>query len=158
MTREKKIGGRKRHLLVDTLGLIWGLAVLPANVQDWVGAEEVFRRTTSTLPRLAIVRADSAYRAFAAWVAKHCHWLLDIVTRRSGTVGFAVQPWRWIVERTFGWFGRYRRLSKDYETNPRSSEAWVYIAMTHRMSRLLLPERNRDEFLLRRPRRQQCQC
>jgi putative transposase len=73
-------------------------------------------------------------------------------------VGFEVQPWRWIVERTFGWFGRYRRLSKDYETNPRTSEAWVYIAMTHRMSRFLLPQRNRDDFLLRRPRRRKTKC
>jgi len=152
-TQGKKIGGRKRHLLVDTLGLLWGLAVLPADIQDWEGAEEVFRRAAGTLPRLALVWADSAYRALAAWVTAHCRWVLDIVSRRPEATRFEVQPWRWIVERTFGWFGRYRRLSKDYETNPRSSETWIYIAMTHRMSRFLLPKRNRDDFLLRRPRR-----
>jgi putative transposase len=64
-----------------------------------------------------------------------------------------VQKKRWIVERTFGWLGRYRRLSKDYEHNPRSSEAWVYIAMIHRVSRLTLPQKNRDDDLLRRPRK-----
>lgn len=127
--------------------------MLPADVQDWEGAEEVIRRTAGTLPRLAIVWADSIYRAFADWVTIHCRWVLDIVTRRPGAIGFEEQPWRWVVERTFGWFNRYRRLSKDYETNPRSSEAWVYIAMIHRMSRFLLPKRDKDYFLLRRPRR-----
>ena len=100
-----------------------------------------------------MVWADSIYRAFAAWVTTHCRWVLEIVNRRQEAVGFEVQPWRWIVERTFGWFGRYRRLSKDYEANPRSSEIWIYIVMTHRMSRFLLPQRNKDDFLLRRPRR-----
>jgi len=106
-----------------------------------------------TLPRLALVWADSIYRAWAPWVTVHCRWLLEIVGRRPEAVGFEVQPWRWIVERTFGWLGRYRRLSKDYEANPRSSETWIYIALTHRMSRFLLPQRNKDDFLLRRPRR-----
>jgi putative transposase len=62
-----------------------------------------------------------------------------------------VQKWRWLVERTFGWFGRYRRLSKDYEHNPKSSEAWIYIAMIHRMARFSLPEKHKDHDLLKRP-------
>jgi putative transposase len=66
---------------------------------------------------------------------------------------FEVQKWRWVVERTFGWFGRYCRLSKDYEASPLSREAWIYISAIHRMSRWMLPERNRDDHLLRRPRR-----
>ena len=77
--------------------------------------------------------------------------VLDVVTKRPGQTTFEVQKWRWIVERTFGWFGRYRRLSKDYEHNPESSEAWIYIAMIHRMSRFSLPDRNKDDDLLRRP-------
>lgn len=145
--------GRKRHLLVDTLGLIWGLAVLPAKPTDRDGAVEVFRRVGSGLPRLARVWADSAYRALADWVASNARWVLDIVTRREGAVGFEVVPWRWVVERTFGWFNRYRRLSKDYEHNPKSSEAWIYISAIHRMSRWMLPKRDRDNFLLKRPRR-----
>jgi putative transposase len=95
------------------------LAVLPANVQDWDGAEEVIGRCGGLLPRLARVWADAGYKAFAAWVIEHCRWVLDIVSKRPGQTTFEVQKWRWIVERTFGWFGRYRRLSKDYEHNPK---------------------------------------
>jgi putative transposase len=149
----KRVAGRKRHLLVDTLGLIWGLAVLPAAPTDWDGAVEVFKRVGKTMPRLAKVWADSAYRVedLLRWIGKHCRWVLEVVTKRPGQTTFEVQKWRWIVERTFGWFGRYRRLSKDYEHNPKSSEAWIYIAMIHRMSRFSLPQKNKDEDLLRRP-------
>lgn len=145
------MSGRKRHLLVDTLGLIWGLAVLPAAPTDWDGAAEVFARVGDGLPRLARVWADSAYRALAARMDRTWRWVLDIVTRRGGAVGFEVQPWRRVVERTFGWLNRYRRLSKDYEHKPTSSEAWIYIAMIHRMSRASLPDKNADNDLMRRP-------
>jgi len=113
----------------------------------------VFRRVGKTLPRLAVVWADSAYRAkaLAAWVEAYCRWVVEAVGKRPGQTTFEVREWRGIVERTFGWFGRYRRLSKDYEHNPRSSEAWIYIAMIHRMSRFSMPERNRDDDLLKRP-------
>ncbi len=127
--------------------------MLAADVQDWDGAKEVFRRVAGSLPRLAKVWADAIYQALAGWVAASCRWVLEVVRKRPGQTTFEVQRWRWIVERTFGWFGRYRRLSKDYEHNPRSSEAWIYIAMIHRMSRFMLPRRNRDEDLLRHPRR-----
>ena len=127
------------------------MAVLPANVQDWDGAEEVIRRCGRLLPRLARVWADAGYKALAGWVAGHCRWVLDIVLKRPGQTTFEVQKWRWVVERTFGWLGRYRRLSKDYERNTRSSEAWIYIAMIHRRSRFDLPDKNRDDDLLKRP-------
>ena len=147
------MAGRKRHVLVDTLGLLWGLAVLPAGPTDWDGAVAVFQRVGEALPRLAKVWADAAYRveALFAWIAAHCRWVLEVVDKRPGQTTFEVHKWRWIVERTFGWFGRYRRLSKDYEHNPRSSEAWIYIAMIHRMSRFSLPEKNKDDDLLKRP-------
>ena len=151
-TGGKKVSGRKRHLLVDTLGLIWGLAVLPAAPTDWDGAVEVFERVGRTLPRMARVWADSAYRALADWVASNARWVLDIVSR-EGAVGFEVVPWRWVVERTFGWFNRYRRLSKDYEHTLASSEAWINITAIHRMSGWMLPKRDRDNYLLKRPRR-----
>jgi putative transposase len=138
---------------VDTVGLIWGLVVLPARVPDWDGAIEVFRRVGASLPRLARVWADAGYRALRERMDRGWQWVLDIVTKRPGQVGFEVQPKRWVVERTFGWLGRYRRLSKDYEHHPRNSETWIYIAMTHRMSRWVLPSKNRDNDLLRRPRR-----
>jgi len=140
-------------VLVDTLGLIWGLVVLPAAPTDWDGAVAVFERFSQALPRLAKVWADSAYRveALLNWIAAHGRWVLEVVSKRPGQTTFEVQKWRWIVERTFGWFGRYRRLSKDYEHNAKSSEAWIYIAMIHRMSRFGSQERNRDDDLLRRP-------
>jgi putative transposase len=126
---------------------------LPAAPTDWDGAVEVFERVGKTLPRLRKVWADSAYRveALLSWIKVHCRWALEVVAKRPGQTTFEVQKWRWIVERTFGWFGRYRRLSKDYEHNPASSEAWIYITMIHRMSRFSLPDKNRDDDLLKRP-------
>ena len=122
-------------------------------MQDWDGAKEVFRRVGSSLPRLARVWADSIYQALAVWVARNCRWVLEVVGKRPGQTRFEVRKWRWIVERTFGWFGRYRRLSKDYEHNPKSSEAWIYLAMTHRMARRLLPARDPANRLRRMRRR-----
>lgn len=97
--------------------------------------------------------ADSAYGvgALFEWIGAHCRWVLEVVAKRPGQTTFAVQKWRWIVVRTFGWFGRYRRLSKDYEHNPRRSAAWIDVARIHRMSRFSLPQKNRDDDLLRRP-------
>jgi putative transposase len=144
-------------LFVDTLGLIWGLVVLPAAPTDWDGAVKVFERIGKALPRLAKVWADSAYGvgALFEWIKEHCRWVLEVSGKRPGQTTFEVRKWRWIVERTFGWFGRYRRLSKDYEHSPASSEAWIYIAMIHRMARFSLPEKNKDEDLLRRPPKRQ---
>ena len=127
--------------------------MLPANIQDWDGAKEVFGRVGGLLPRLARVWADAIYRALAGWVAGTCRWVLEVVSGRPGQTTFEVQKWRWIVERTFGWFGRYRRLSKDYEHNPNSSETWIYVAMIHRMARFMLPRRDREYDLLCRPPR-----
>jgi len=117
----------------------------------------VFERIGQTLPRLAKVWADSAYGvgALLAWIQTHCRWVLEVSGKRPGQTTFEVPKWRWIVERTFGWFGRYRRLSKDYEHNPASSEAWIYLALIHRMARFSLPEKNRDDDLLQRPPKRQ---
>src|SRR5262249_2213652 len=122
---------------------------------DWDGAVEVFRRAGGLLPRLAKVWADSAYwvGALLAWIKGHYRWVLEVSGKRPGQRKFEVRKWRGVVERTFGWFGRYRRLSKDYEQNPASSEAWIYIAMLHRMSRFSLPQKDRDNDLLKRPRK-----
>lgn len=155
MTREKKIAGRKRHLLVDSLGLIWGLAVLPADVQDRDGAKVLLGRLPE-LPRLAVLWADGAYAAITDWVAERFGWVLTTILRPVGVKGYVHLPKRWIVERTFGWLGRYRRLSKDYEHNPASSEAWIYLAMTHRMARRLLPARDKANRLARLRRRRKC--
>jgi putative transposase len=131
------------------------LAVLPADVQDRDGARVLLGRLPA-LPRLAVLWADGAYTAVVGWVLQRFGWALTTILRPLGVKGYVHLPRRWIVERTFGWLGRYRRLSKDYERNPASSEAWIYLAMTHRMARLLLPARdptNRLQYMRRRPRR-----
>lgn len=130
----KKVKGRKRHIVVDTQG--WGLAVVvhPANVQDRDGAKLVLQRRRGRFPDLRRRRADGGYAgALETWVAEHTPWVLDIVRKDPQTQGFAVLPQRWIVERTFAWRGRHRRLSTDYEARPDTSEAWIYIAMMDRM-------------------------
>ena len=137
------------------MGLIWGLAVLPADIQDRDGAKVLLHRVHRLLPRLQLIWADGAYVAIIGWVQGTFAWLLSTVLRPVGAKGYVHLPRRWIVERTFGWFGRYRRLSKDYEHYPRNSETWIYITAIHRMSRYLLKDKKRDKdhMLLRRPRR-----
>lgn len=108
-------------------------------MQDRDAAKPLLEKVRGRLPRLRVVWADSAYAGIADWVQRRCHWLLTTILKPVNLHRFVVLPKRWIVERTFAWLGRYRRLSKDYETNPRSSEAWIYIAMIHRMSRYVLP-------------------
>jgi putative transposase len=142
-------------LLVDTLGLIWGLVVLPADVQDRDGAKRLLAGVRGRLPRLQVIWADGAYTAVAEWVRQTLGWVLTTILRPTGVKGYVHLPKRWIVERTFGWLGRYRRLSKDYEVNPHSSETWIYLAMVHRMSRFMLPGHHANERAHRR-RLQKC--
>ena len=126
--------------------------MLPADVQDRDGAKTLFGRLPD-LPRLAVIWADGAYGAIVDWVQQQFGWALTTILRPLGVRGYVHLPKRWIVERTFGWFGRYRRLSRDYEHNPASSEAWIYLAMTHRMARQLMPAREPGNRLRRRRRR-----
>jgi putative transposase len=130
--------------------------VLPADVQDRDGAKHLLGRLPD-LPRLAVIWADGAYAAVVEWVRERFGWVLTTILRPVGVKGYVHLPKRWLVERTFGWLGRYRRLSKDYERNPASSEAWIQVAMIHRMARQLLPARDPDGRLhrLRRRRRRQ---
>ena len=139
----KKINGRERHVPVDTLGLIWGPVVLPADVRDRDGAKALLKKARGRLPRLAVVWADGAYAAVVDWVWQSLGWVLTTIPRPVGAKGYVHLPKRWLVERTFGWFGRYRRLSKGYERNPAGSEARIYIAMTHRLPRRPLPDGRR---------------
>lgn len=136
----KKINGRKRHIVVDTLGLILAVVVHPANVQDYDGAVLVFgalAQLKARFHRLKVIFADGAYgrNNLPECVKAAFGWLLQTVLRPVHVKGFVVLPKRWIVERTFGWLGRYRRHSKDYERNTESSKAMIYIAMTHMMLR-----------------------
>ena len=129
----KKVTGRKRHLLVDTLGLVIAGLVHSAAIQDYDGAKILLENVQGQRPRLRWIWADSIYRHIVDWTYERFGWLLKIVTREPGTVGFQVQPRRWVVERTFGWLGKYRRHSKDYETKTENSETHIKIAMTHLM-------------------------
>jgi putative transposase len=133
------VKGRKRHLVVDTLGLILTLSVLPADRSDRAGAEGMLPRLVGRFPRLAKLWADRSYQGLVAWAAALAGWVLEIVRKTAEQVGFVVQPHRWIVERTFAWLGNYHRLAKDYELLPESSEALVYLAMIHLMVRRLAP-------------------
>jgi putative transposase len=111
-----------------------------ASLQDRDGAEWVLRRLHGSFPRLVKIWADTAYRGgLVEWARKFRKWTIEIVSRAPGQKGFVVLPKRWIVERTFGWLGRSRRLSKDYEGLCESSEAWIYISMIHLMLRRLDP-------------------
>src|ERR1051326_4396503 len=135
----KKIKGRKRHILVDTLGLLLAVVVTPANVQDYDGAKLVFQTIHHQFRRLRTIYADSIYacNGLVAWVYAFCLRFLEIGKRPQGKKGWVRLPKRWIVERTFGWLGRCRRLSKDYERSLLVSEAWIRIAMIRTMLRRL---------------------
>ena len=134
----RKINGRKRHLLVDTSGPVLMVIVHAANIQDRDGARLLLEKVRGRFPRLRLIWADGGYTGkLIDWVKTVFHWVLEIVKRSDDVKGFQVLPHRWVVERTFGWLGRYRRLSKDYEELPESSEAMIYVAMIHLMVRRL---------------------
>jgi putative transposase len=134
----KKVKGRKRHLLVDTMGLVLLVVVHAASVQDRDGAKLLLAKAHGLFPRLQRIWADGGYAGkLIAWVQQTCGWVLEIIKRNDVVKGFRLLPRRWVVERTFGWLGRYRRLSKDYERLPESSAAMVYWAMTRLMARRL---------------------
>ncbi len=141
----KKINGRKRHIAVDTQGLLLGVLVHAASIQDADGAGDLLRRIKPLYCWLRTVFADSIYNRVAVLLA--CFLLgltLTVVGRIPGTKGFVVLPCRWVVERTFGWLGRWRRLSKDYEHLPEVSEAMVTLAMIRLMvHRVAHPNRKR---------------
>lgn len=107
--------GRKRHVAVDTDGLLLGVVVHPANIQDADGLGDLLRQVKPLYNWLRAVFADSSYNRLAALLARFLTGLaLIIVCHAAGSTGFVVQPRRWVVERSFGWFDRWRRLSKDY--------------------------------------------
>ena len=135
-TGGKKATGAKRHAVVDTLGLVWGLCITPANVADCKGARAAVRAASAE--RLVHLWADSAYRGL---LVTFCWVLFDltveIVTRREGSLGFVVQHRRCVVERTFGWLGRWRRLNRNYEHTLASGKAVVQVALIGIMTRRL---------------------
>jgi putative transposase len=139
----KCVKGRKRHLLVDTLGLPITNYVTPADVHDTVGARKLLGGLPLSVPRLKKIWADAAYRGteLADWCHRHGEWELDIVEREPGSRGFSVQPRRWVVERCFAWMSRNRRLAKDYERKVQTSETLIEVAVMRLVLRRLAGHR-----------------
>jgi putative transposase len=132
----KKVTGRKRHIVVDTLGLLLCVIVHAASIQDRDGARLVLEKLKTFFPALKVVFADGGYAGkLVQWVEQLKAFVLRIIKRTDK--GFKILPKRWIVERTFGWFGKYRRLSKDYERLIENSEATIKLAMINIMIRRL---------------------
>ncbi len=125
----KQTKGRKRHILVDILGLLLVVVVTNASVQDANSAALFDTRVRGKFPRMKKIIADQGYKQqFIVWFFTTLHWIVEIDQRNPDAKGFDVLPKRWIVERTFAWFSLYRRLSKDYEYYTTSSEAMIYLA------------------------------
>ena len=143
MTVEKKISGRKRHLVVDTLGLVLVVLVTAASMSDTEAALDVGTRLRGRVPRLQRIWADQGYKqTMITWFQHMLQVVVDIVERRD-VAHFEVQPKRWIVERTFGWLNRSRQLSKEYDVYVETSEQWIYLASIQVMLRRLARVRPR---------------
>ena len=163
----KKVSGRKRHLLVDTLGLVLRVVVHPANLQDRDGAKLVLTGLEQPFPRLHHLWTDQAYTGkLLEWIEQELGWSVEVVERspRRGFIvtpdhqfqrvalpaTFELLPRRWVVERTFAWIGRNRRMSKDYEYRSTSSEAMVYVSIVRLMLKRLAREQVEPQFHYRR--------
>jgi putative transposase len=133
----KGVWGRKRHVITDTVGNVLDVVVHAADIQDRDGARLLFERLwEKTREQVQKIWADGAYKGdLIDWVQESLDAVLDIVEREEDQDGFEVLPRRWVVERTFAWLGRYRRLSKDYERCTRSSEGMIYIASIQTMAK-----------------------
>ena len=151
----KKISGRKRHVVVDALGLLVAVLVTAASVDDAAAAQQVLGQMDVTdYPRLAKFWADAKYHnhALYAFLKEHSGglWELEVVRRPPGSEGFVRLPRRWVVERTFAWLGRYRRHSRDYERRTDSSEAMIRVSMIHRLLQRLTPPKVKAKFHYRK--------
>ncbi len=134
----KKIKGRKRHIIVDTEGLLLKVVVHSANIQDRDGALLLLAGLRSLYPWLAVVWADGAYRGQRLdQLFANRRWRLEVVKRPNDACGFVVLPRRWVVERTLGWLGRSRRLARDYEGLADTAVAYINLAMIQLMLRRL---------------------
>lgn len=135
----KRIKGRKRHIVTDTCGNLLAVHVHPANVQDCHGAVPLLATLRQRFPRLGHILADRVYRGdqLLRAIAPFGEWTVEIIQRPAGVKGFQLLPRRWVVERTFAWFGRCRRLAKDFEGTIESAVAWLLLAHFRLLSRRL---------------------
>jgi putative transposase len=155
----KKVTGRKRHIVVDTLGLLLAVAVTSAAVDDGTGAPRVLAKLDAQEhPRLQLLWGDQKYRnrSLERWLAaQEVRYRLEVVQRPLGAKGFVLLHRRWVVERTFAWLGRYRRNSRDYERLTSSSEAVIKISAIHHMLKRLQPDTSKRENDFNYPRKLQ---
>lgn len=155
----KKLTGRKRHSVVDALGLLLAVVVAMASADDGTAAPLVLRHVgRDTHPRLVKVWADGKYRnhSLRAWMKRHrVGYEVEVVSRPVGAKGFASLHRRWVAERSIAWWGRDRRTSKDYERHPSSSEARIKIGAIHMMLKRLAPDPDRKQAAFRYPRKNQ---
>lgn len=137
----KKLKGRKRFTLVDTLGLLLAVEVVAARVPERQGGKHLLKQLhqEQRCPRLQCIWVDGGYSGadFMRWVFDVCWWVIEVVQRQANSSGFVVLPKRWTVERTYGWMHWCRRLNVDHERLPESSESFIYIAMIWLMVRRL---------------------
>jgi putative transposase len=133
----KKVNGRKRHIVTDTLGLLLHVVVHDASIPDRIAARKVLSEVAMLYEKIRMIFADQGYTGTLIEFVKNSFSITLSIIKRSEVRVFKLLPRRWVVERTFGWFGFYRRLAKDYERYPTHSEAFVYIAMSNIMLRRL---------------------
>src|SRR3954451_18128425 len=152
----KRLNGRKRHSVVDALGLLLAVTVTAAAADDGTAAPGVLGKLTrEAFPRLKKLWADNKYHnhSLDAWMSEHGWYVIEVVSRPAGSKKFEVIKWRWVVERTFAWLGRCRIHSRDYERQTESSEAQVQISMIQLMLRRLAGEKYKDLFRYPKPAR-----
>jgi transposase len=148
----KKVKGRKRHIVVDTLGLLLAVAVTAASADDGAAAPQALGQLgREDFPRLRLLWADSKYHnhTLYGWLDENAHYDLEIVSRPKGQKGFVRLKKRWVAERTFAWLKRCRRLTADREKTTRSAEAMIRLAMIHMMLNRLCPKEGQQEFRYR---------
>jgi putative transposase len=153
----KKIKGRKRHIVVDTLGLLLAVAVTAANLDDGTHAPRVLGKLQAAqYPRLKVILADNKYhnQTLEKWLrVQAVPYQIVVVMKAEGAPGFVPVKIRWVVERAIAWLGRCRRLSKDYEYETSSSETWVQIAAIQQMTRRLRPDTNNRQPAFKYPKK-----
>ena len=148
----KNVDGRKRHIVVDSMGLLLAVLVTAADVDDARAAQELFGRLEGQpMSKVGRMFADSKYHnhALYEWVEANASWRVVVIRRPEGKKGWVKLPIRWTVERTFAWLGKCRRLTKDRERSTLSSESFIKLAMTHLMLNRLEPKGGDAEFQYR---------
>jgi putative transposase len=152
----KKVQGRKRHIVVDSLGLLLAVLVTAADVDDARAAIDVFMGMPGKdYPRLRVVWADTKYHNYELqdWLSLHRRpYEVKVVGRPAGAEGFVLLPKRWVVERSLAWLGRYRQLSKEYDYEPKVSEAWVQVSALHLMVRRYRPDQEHQQPAFKHPK------